>query len=431
VFRKRRKEELERRNLKNARDGGGYLLKFASKSLGIIYIEILKTQINISSMLHVDRSRFLTKLHGALERSGVVAILGPRQCGKTTLARDFCATRADVIFLDMENPGDAARLAEPLLYLERQSGLVVLDEVQLMPQLLPVLRVLADRRPLPAKFLLLGSASPDLVRGASESLAGRVEFLEMSGFGLDEVDGEQDTLWWRGGFPRSFLARNDGDARIWQQDFAATFLERDLRKFGIGIPPAALRRLWTVCAHYHGQIWNSSSVAGGLGESSRTVKSHLDILTGTFMLRQLQPWQENLMKRQVKAPKVYLRDTGILHSLLDVPSMDALFAHPKFGASWEGFAIEQICGAATRSQAFYWATHAGAELDLLLFHNGKRLGFECKVADAPRVTKSMHVAIADLRLDHLYVITPREAEFPLTEKITASGLQGCLRQLLA
>lgn len=431
MFRKRRKEELERRNLKNARDGGGYLLKFASKSLGIIYIEILKTQINISSMLHVDRSRFLTKLHGALERSGVVAILGPRQCGKTTLARDFCATRADVIFLDMENPGDAARLAEPLLYLERQSGLVVLDEVQLMPQLLPVLRVLADRRPLPAKFLLLGSASPDLVRGASESLAGRVEFLEMSGFGLDEVDGEQDTLWWRGGFPRSFLARNDGDARIWQQDFAATFLERDLRKFGIGIPPAALRRLWTVCAHYHGQIWNSSSVAGGLGESSRTVKSHLDILTGTFMLRQLQPWQENLMKRQVKAPRVYLRDTGILHSLLDVPSMDALFAHPKFGASWEGFAIEQICGAATRSQAFYWATHAGAELDLLLFHNGKRLGFECKVADAPRVTKSMHVAIADLRLDHLYVITPREAEFPLTEKITASGLQGCLRQLLA
>jgi hypothetical protein len=261
--------------------------------------------------------------------------------------------------LDLESPADAARLAEPLLYLEKQSGLVVLDEVQTMPAVLNVLRVLADRDPLPARFLLLGSASPELMNKASESLAGRVEFLEM------------------GGFPRSYLAPLDDDARIWQQDFTLTFLERDLRKMGIEISPAALRRLWTVCAHYHGEIWNSSAVAGGLGESARTVRRHLEILSGSFILRLLQPWHENLMKRQVKSPKVYLRDSGILHSLLNIPSLDALFAHPKPGASWESFVIEQICCAAPRSQAFFWATHTGAEVDLLLFHKGRRIGFEC------------------------------------------------------
>jgi len=305
----------------------------------------------------------------------------------------------------------------------------VLDEVQMMPEVLKVLRVLADRKPLAARFLLLGSASPDLMNNASESLAGRVEFLEMGGFSVQEIGGDQDRLWWRGGFPRAYLASLDENARIWQQDFTSTFLERDLRKMGVETSPASLRRLWTVCAHYHGQIWNSSAVAGGLGESARTVRRHLEILSGSFMLRQLQPWHENLMKRQVKSAKVYLRDSGILHSLLGIPSLDALFSHPKLGASWEGFVIEQICCAAPRSQAFFWATHTGAEMDLLLLHNGRRIGFESKVADAPKTTKSMHIAMEDLSLDEVFVVVPRSGTYPLARKITACGLAEAIATL--
>lgn len=373
-------------------------------------------------MNSIPRPELLRQLAEGLERSPILTILGPRQCGKTTLAREFCRGRDDVVFLDLESPADAARLAEPLLYLEKQSGLVVLDEVQAMPAVLNVLRVLADRTPLPSRFLLLGSASPELMNKASESLAGRVEFLEMGGFNVQETGDDQDRLWWRGGFPRAYLASQDTAARIWQQDFTSTFLERDLRKMGVEISPASLRRLWTVCAHYHGQIWNSSAVSGGLGESARTVRRHLDILSGSFMLRQLQPWHENLMKRQVKSPKVYLRDSGILHSLLDIPRLDALFAHPKLGASWEGFVIEQICCAAPRSQAYFWATHTGAEVDLLLLHQGRRIGFECKVADAPKATKSMHIALQDLSLDEIFVISPRPGTYPLAPRISACGL---------
>jgi len=395
----------------------------------IFFIENQSLNVHLSIMNSIPRPELLRQLEVSLERSPVVTILGPRQCGKTTLARDFCRGRRDVVFLDLESPTDAARLAEPMLYLEKQTGLVVLDEVQMMPQVLKVLRVLADRHPLPARFLLLGSASPELMNKTSESLAGRVEFLEMGGLSLQETGDDQDRLWWRGGFPRAYLASRDGSARIWQQDFTSTFLERDLRKMGVEISPASLRRLWTVCAHYHGQIWNSSAVSGGLGESARTVRRHLEVLSGSFMLRQLQPWHENLMKRQVKSPKVYLRDSGILHSLLGIPSLDALFSHPKLGASWEGFVIEQICCAAPRSQAYFWATHTGAEMDLLLLHEGRRIGFECKVADAPKATKSMHIAIKDLSLDEVFVVSPRPGTYPLAPKITACGLAAALAAL--
>ena len=373
-------------------------------------------------MASIPRPKLIQLLGDGLVRIPIVTILGPRQGGKTTLAKEFCKARRDVVFLDLENPADAARLAEPMLYLERLSGLVLLDEVQTVPAVLNVLRVLADRRPLPLRFLLLGSASPELMDNASESLAGRVEFLEMGGFGLREAEGDQDRLWWRGGFPRAFLASKDEDARVWQQDFISTFLERDLRKMGIEISPAALRRLWTVCAHYHGQVWNSSAVAGGIGESARTVKRHLDVLSGAFMLRQLQPWHENLMKRQVKFPKVYLRDSGILHAMLGIPSLDALFSHPKLGASWEGFVIEQICRTVPRSQAFFWATHTGADVDLLLLQQGRRIGFECKVMDTPKATKSMHMALNDLSLDELLVVVPRSGEYPISQKIRVCGV---------
>lgn len=386
----------------------------------MIYLEKPTLDVHFSRM--IARAKLLSRIETALGRSRIVALLGPRQSGKTTLAREVAAGREAVIY-DLEDPVDAARLTLPKEMLASHDGLVVLDEIQLRPDLLPVLRVLSDRQPLPAKFLLLGSASPDLLRGASESLAGRVEFIDVTGFSLAEVGiEEQQRLWVRGGFPLSFLADNDTDSLAWRHGFIRTFLERDLRQFGIGTPPEAMRRLWQMIAHHHGGVWNAAEFGRSLGESAASSRRHLDVLAGAFVVRLLPPWFENMGKRLVRHPKVYVRDSGLLHGLLGLEDLDALRGHPKCGASWEGFCIEQILAANPGAQAFFWATHAGAELDLLLLQGNRRTGYEFKYTETPRTTKSMHTAIADLRLDELSVIHPGAASFPLGEKIHARPL---------
>jgi predicted AAA+ superfamily ATPase len=369
------------------------------------------------------------RITAALRRSSVVALLGPRQCGKTTLARGIAAERPG-LYLDLESPLDLARLDNPLTLLGAPRGLIVIDEVQHRPDLFSVLRVLADRRPLPARFLILGSASPELLRQGSETLAGRLAFVEMGGFGLEEVGTERSSrLWLRGGLPRSFLARSDRESLSWREDFIRTFLERDIRSLGFSIPAQALRRLWLMLAHYHGQILNASEIARSLGEGHTTVRRHLDLLCGALVMRQLQPWFENIGKRQIKAPKVYVRDSGLLHALLGTPDLAALRAHPKGGASWEGFAIEQILALVGERNAFFWATQSGAELDLLLMVGGKRIGIEVKFADAPRATKSMAVARQDLKLDRLYAVYPGDARYSLGEHAEAMGLSEALTEV--
>lgn len=361
----------------------------------------------------LPRPSLREQVRRALGRSPVVSLIGPRQCGKSTLARQIAAGQPGEFF-DLENPVDLARLAEPQTALAPLRGLVVLDEIQLRPDLFALLRVLADRRPRRARFLLLGSASPDLTQHSAESLAGRVEFVPMGGFDLAEVGPKAlRRLWLRGGFPRAFLAGSDDASRLWRESFIQTFLERDIRRFGVQVPPAVLRRLWTMLAHSHGQLWNASELARSLGEAHTTVKRHLDILTGALMVRQLPPWFENLGKRQVKAPKVYLRDSGVLHTLLGPSTFAALEGHPKLGASWEGFVVEQILRRTGERDAYFWATPSGAELDLLLFVRGRRIGIEIKYADAPRFTKSMAIAQQDLGLERLLVVYPGETSYAL------------------
>ena len=370
----------------------------------------------------IDRVRYQKRIHAALKRSPVTAILGPRQCGKTTLAGEVCA-KEDGAFFDLESPQDEARLQNPQMALGALKGLVVLDEIQRKPDLFQVLRVLADRRKANTRFLLLGSASPHLMKAASESLAGRIEFIELSGFNLHEIRvGQEERLWLRGGFPRSFLAKSNQESVTWREGFVRTFLERDLPQLGLSIPAATMRKFWTMLAHYHGQTWNASELSRSLGISDHTIRRYLDILTGTFMIRQLQPWFENLGKRQVKAPKIYFRDTGILHHLLSLFDDRSLFGSPRVGASWEGFALETVLQNLQPNDAYFWSTFSGAELDLLLFHGGKRFGFEFKFSEAPTTTRSMHSAVETLHLSHLWVITPGQQAFPITEKISVCGL---------
>jgi predicted AAA+ superfamily ATPase len=364
----------------------------------------------------VSRSFCCQRLERALGRNPVVALIGPRQCGKSTLARGL-ATGQQAAYFDLEDPRDLARLRNPMLEMEHREGLVILDEIQRLPELLPVLRVLADREPLPARFLLLGSATPDLVRASSETLAGRIEFVEMSGFSLDEVgEGSQAELWERGGFPRSFLARGSAYSLAWREQFVRTFLERDIPQLGITIPAQALHRFWTMLAHYHGQTWNGAEIGRSLGLAHTTVRRYLDLLCGTFVVRQLPPWFENAGKRTVKAPKVYIRDSGVLHALLRLPDRDAIAGHPKAGASWEGFALEEVLRWVGDRDAYFWGTHGGAELDLFLLHQGRRLGIEFKYADAPVLTRSMKVALHDLRLDRLLVVHPGASGWRLDER---------------
>ncbi len=365
----------------------------------------------------IDRTTDVDLVRAALKRSRVVALLGPRQCGKTTLARAF--VRADSLrYFDLEDPASLARLTEPDMALRPLKGLVVIDEIQRRPDLFPLLRVLADRRPLPARFLILGSAAPDLLKQSSETLAGRLETVPLEGFRLGDLGAAaQARHWRRGGFPLAFTARTEGDSLAWRRQFLQTFLERDLPQLGVTIPAVALRRFWNMVAHYHGQTWNSAELARALAVNESTVRRYLDLMTGVFMVRQLPPWFENLGKRQVKAPKVYVRDTGLLHALLGIATQRDLEHHPKVGASWEGYAIEEILKAVRPDDAYYWATHNGAEIDLVLFKNGRRIGLECKRADAPTLTPSMRIALADLKLDELRVVYPGTKRYPLAKNV--------------
>jgi predicted AAA+ superfamily ATPase len=321
-------------------------------------------------------------------------------------------------------------LAHPELALGPLSGLVVIDEIQRQPDLFTALRPLADRRPLRARFLILGSASPELMRQASESLAGRVGFVDLTPFDLQEVgNAKWRRLWLRGGFPRAFLARNEALSFSWRQDFIRTFLERDVPQLGFRIPTESLRRFWLMVAHYHAQIWNGAELARSLGVSEHTVRGYLDLLTGTFLVRKLSPWFENLGKRQYKAPKTYIRDSGLLHTLLSVSSHQELEGHPKYGASWEGFALEQVLSITGASQAFCWGTHAGAELDLLLFLHGRRYGIEFKMSAAPDMTRSLHIALDDLTLERAWIVYPGKEIYPVHEKVDAIPLDRLLQAL--
>lgn len=365
----------------------------------------------------IDRRTDIQLVRTALKRSRVVALLGPRQCGKTTLAREFVS--ADSLnYFDLEDPASLARLSEPDTTLRPLKGLVVIDEVQCRPDLFPLLRVLADRKPLPARFLILGSASPDLLKQSSESLAGRLETVSLEGFRLADLGaGTLPRHWLRGGFPLSFTARTETASNAWRASFLQTFLERDLPQLGVTIPAVTLRRFWSMLAHYHGQTWNGAELARALAVSESTVRRYLDLMTGVFMVRQLPPWFENLGKRQVKAPKVYVRDSGLLHALLGIGGRRDLECHPKVGASWEGYAVEEVIKALRPDDVYYWATHTGAELDLLLFKKGRRIGIECKRADAPTLTPSMRIALADLKLDRLHVVYPGAKRYPLADRV--------------
>lgn len=370
----------------------------------------------------IDRHTDMALLKAALRRSRVVAILGPRQCGKTTLARQLVSPRSANYF-DLEDPVSLARLSEPDTALRPLKGLVVLDEIQHRPELFRLLRVLADRKPLPARFLILGSASPELLKQSSESLAGRLETVYLEGLRLADLGvSAMDRLWLRGGFPLSYAARREADSVIWRKQFLQTFLERDLPQLGITIPAVTLHRFWNMIAHYHAQIWNGAELARALAVGESTVRRYLDLLAGVFMIRQLPAWYENLSKRQVKAPKVYIRDSGLLHALLGIDNRNQLELHPKIGASWEGFAVEEIIKAVQPEQAYYWATHQGAELDLLLFKNGKRIGVECKRRDAPTLTSSMHIALKDLKLDKLLIVYPGDKRYSLGSQVEAVPL---------
>jgi predicted AAA+ superfamily ATPase len=371
-----------------------------------------------------------TNVERALKQAPIVAILGPRQCGKTTLAHAIAARHSRATLLDLENPVDRARLETAFTEIAALRGLVVIDEIQRQPELFELLRVFADRRPLPARFLILGSASPSLVRGVSESLAGRVAFVHIDGFNLAEVgESAMRKLWSRGGFPRSFLAKGDAASLAWRNDFIQTFLERDIPQLGITVPAVTLRRFWLMLAHYHGQVWNAAEFARSLGTSEPTARRYLDILTGAFVVRQLPPWFENLGKRQVKAPKVFLRDAGILHAFLGLPTLGALAGHPKLGASWEGFVLNQVVAMSGDQHPHFWATHSGAELDILLQPRGRRVGIEVKYADAPRLTRSMNVVLADLRLDELLVVYPGDTAYRLAPRVRVVPL-GALRSAL-
>ena len=377
----------------------------------------------------IQRPRVLHELQQALKRSPVVALLGPRQCGKTTLAHQVAGAGSQ--FFDLESSMDRQALAAaPERTLAPLRGLVVLDEVQTMPQILPVLRVLSDRPATPARFLVLGSASPDLIRGASESLAGRVAFVQLGGFDVTETGAESvGRLWERGGFPRSFLAGNDAVSYAWRQDFIETFLSRDAARFGISLPPEGLRRFWTMLAHLHGGPLNTAELGRAVSLDQKTTSRYVDILAGAFLVRRLPPWFENTGKRLVKAPKIYVRDSGVLHALLGLRTPSEVRSHPRFGISWEGFALEHaVERLKAERDAYFWGTHGGAELDLLISRGGVKYGFEFKFTEAPATTKSMRVAMTDLKLKRLFVVYPGTRRFELDDAIIALPLTGLLEE---
>jgi predicted AAA+ superfamily ATPase len=371
----------------------------------------------------MKRSFFCSQIDYQFQIHAVCGLLGPRQVGKTTLAKEYAQKYNKVYFFDLENPLDLARLENPMLTLGSiESDLIVIDEVQRRPELFPILRVLVDEKPI--RFLILGSASRDLLQQSSETLAGRIGYIELPPFSVAEVK-EEKKLWLRGGFPRSYLASSDKQSYGWRQAYITTFLERDIPNLGFNLPPVLMRKFWMMLAHYHGQIFNATEIGKSLSVSHHTVKKYLEILAGTFMVRLLSPWFENISKRQVKSPKMYLRDSGVLHALLGIQDERQLQVYPKLGSSWEGFALEEIIKEyhATVEESYFWATQAGAELDLLIIKDGKRLGFEFKHTDFPKITPSMRIALETLNLDHLYIVVPYSGDgFPLADKITVRGL---------
>lgn len=382
----------------------------------------------------MDRERHFQDVVRLLRTSRVTALLGARQVGKTTLARRiFAEAREPKLYLDLEDSRDVDLLADPMLTLGSRRGLIVIDEVQRRPELFPSLRVLADRA-RPARFLILGSASPELLRQTSETLAGRIAFHVLPPFALDEVGaGHVERLWLRGGFPRAFLARSERESLAWRRDFVRTYLAREVPELGIGIAPATLQRFWSMLAHWHGQIWNASEFARAFGVSDASVRRYLDLLSGLFVVRSLQPWFENIAKRQVKSPKVYVADSGLLHALLGLDSRDALLRHPKVGASWEGFCVETVLRSldAQPDEAFFWSTHGGAELDLLVVQGARRRGFEMKFASSVTLTPSMRIAVEDLDLDSLDVIYAGDRLYPLAPRVRAIPLGAFLAQVHA
>jgi predicted AAA+ superfamily ATPase len=381
----------------------------------------------------IDRESHARQITGLLKRFPVVAILGARQVGKTTLAASIAPTLSDRISrFDLENPSDLARLADPMLALQELKGLVVLDEVQRRPELFPVLRVLADRKPIRTRFLVLGSAAPDLLRQSSESLAGRIAYYELPGLAVREVGFEHaDRLWVRGGFPKTFLARSDRESMEWRQAFIRTFLERDLPALGVNIAADTMRRFWSMLAHHHAQLWNASEIGRSFGVADTTVRNYLDKLTDALVVRQLKSWHENLGKRQVKAPKIFIRDSGLLHALLNLPTKRDIEGHPKLGASWEGFVIDQLVQqlGVNPEETYHWRTHQGAELDLLVVRGGLRLGFEVKRTVAPTLTPSMRSAMHDLKLKSLTVVHAGDQTFPLSKQVQAVAFRDVLNAI--
>ncbi len=365
----------------------------------------------------IKRRDLLQRIQKAIRRSRVIVLIGPRQCGKTTLAREFLSP-GEKNYYDLEDTDDLVRLEDAKSSLAGLRGLVVIDEIQRKPELFPLLRVLSDRRPLPAKFLILGSASPALLKQSSESLAGRIETIQMSGFSLAEVTPQKlKPHWFRGGFPHAFLARSNEMSFAWRKEFVQTFLERDAPQMGVNIPAPMFRRFWTMLANTHGQLWNAADPAASLGVSQPTVRKYLDYLEHLLMVRQLQPWHENLGKRQVKAPKIYVRDSGLLHLLLGIQNEKDFQNHPKRGASWEGYVIEELFKQFQPDDAYFWATHNRAELDLLFIKNGRKTGFEIKLNDRPSLTPSMRIAIHDLKLERLFVVYPGKENYSLDDRI--------------
>ena len=372
--------------------------------------------------MNIHRKALFEQIRTALARNPVTGLTGPRQSGKTTLARELLPEDSPSHF-DLEDPVSRSLLEEPRTALERLEGLVVVDEVQRRPDLFPVLRVLADRRRNPAQFLIIGSASGELLRQSAETLAGRTERIEIGGFTLSELGADAvDALWRRGGFPQAYLADSERDSMAWRKQFIQSLLERDFPQWGVRVPAVALLRFWTMVAHYHGQIWNAAEPARALGVNPSTMRRYLDLLTDALVLRQIQPWHANLRKRQVKSPKVYVRDSGLLHQLLGLETEKAVLSHPKLGASWEGFVIEQVLATEPHDEAWFWATHQGAGIDLLLRRGDRLLGVECKRADAPRLTPSIRIALEDLGLDRVAIVYPGARRYSLSEAVAAVPL---------
>lgn len=383
----------------------------------------LSAQLSWYIIRAMQRADQILKIKEAFRNHPVVALLGPRQCGKTTLSKEYSKGTKNVHYFDLENPIDLAKLGNPTLVLEELEGLIVIDEIQRMPNLFTVLRVLVDEYRDKQKYLVLGSASRDLVNQSSETLAGRIKYIELTPFSVTETQ-DIDKTWIRGGFPRSFLAQTQEDSFDWRESYIQTFLEKDIPQLGINIAANTVRRFWTMLTQYHGNILNTADLGRSMGVAHTTIRHYIDILTGTFMIRELQPWHENIKKRQVKSPKIYFRDSGILHSLMGILNKEKLQNSPKLGASWEGFALEEVIRKyeARARDCFFWATHQGAELDLLIFKNNRRIGFEFKYSEKPSLTKSMKIAVENLKLDELIVIHPKKADFPLDKNIRATGL---------